>query len=370
MPWGDRWWTTRGEQALCDLTSGWSARTLALALSLLYFCLGCSGGVRSVRGTDKMSNTPRDIARLSTTRAMMCGEAKVDSSFLPLDSSDCATFGQTLQSSGVSFRTHGAASATTAGSIAFIPPHSHGSSSQWAGRQPTLGYRTHAASHSEFTAEQPYHAFQDGFRPQDSHQFHSLSMGADFWNLVGSPTRGRVGETSCSTWGYGGAQALQAMRVPAFKEEMPSRLPLIITIGPQCSGKTTTLRSFESSMLERGNWRLQDIAIDDHPNVYHTIPMEALLRDPWGQQQPGGGGWEGRGVAPGAQERAVLVHGRSVEWRLRDRACHESRLVALRLLGRMTEAEFSAEAAGLYLGSEPGAWARGVGGAFDNSKAQ
>lgn len=45
--------------------------------------------------------------------------------------------------------------------------------------------------------------------------------------------------------------------------------PLYITVGPPCSGKTTWLREN----------KIQDIAIDDQPNVYHPLPWTFFAFD-------------------------------------------------------------------------------------------
>jgi len=53
-----------------------------------------------------------------------------------------------------------------------------------------------------------------------------------------------------------------------------SNLPILITIGPQCAGKTTTLLAIKSRLKST---ELKDIAIDDHPLVYHKLPTEYFL---------------------------------------------------------------------------------------------
>lgn len=48
----------------------------------------------------------------------------------------------------------------------------------------------------------------------------------------------------------------------------PAPLPLVITIGPQCSGKTTFLRKYR---------KIKDVSIDDVPSVYEKVPIQALI---------------------------------------------------------------------------------------------
>lgn len=52
--------------------------------------------------------------------------------------------------------------------------------------------------------------------------------------------------------------------------EAPQQLPppLVVTIGPQCSGKTTLLRKYR---------RIMDVAIDDVSGVYEKVLIEALI---------------------------------------------------------------------------------------------
>ena len=57
-------------------------------------------------------------------------------------------------------------------------------------------------------------------------------------------------------------------RTVSRADEGPLPRPLLITIGPQCSGKTTLLRDLGSS--DAADFRVTDVAIDDHPSVRKT----------------------------------------------------------------------------------------------------
>ncbi|CAM9881012.1 unnamed protein product [Discosporangium mesarthrocarpum] len=157
------------------------------------------------------------------------------------------------------------------------------------------------------------------------------------WGASGQVAGARVYEAPPAS--RGGVNQPHARRSTG-DEEQPSRPPLVVTIGPQCAGKTTMLATLGRSLSERGTAPLQDIAIDDSSGVYCKIPLQLLLEDPWLQAE---NVWSG--------DMAAVVYGRPLRERLMDDACRETRLVAMRLLGHLSEEEFSSSVADLFLGS-------------------
>ncbi len=84
--------------------------------------------------------------------------------------------------------------------------------------------------------------------------------------------------------------------------------PLIITIGPQCGGKTSLLRRLNATR-PAGAPPLLDVAIDDDRDVYRRVPMRAFL--------------DGELGGP----RDVRIRGRLASERCGDPAPEECRLV-------------------------------------------
>lgn len=95
--------------------------------------------------------------------------------------------------------------------------------------------------------------------------------------FLSPPARRGVSTTLC----VGSAEDADEERLetppsPAGAEAAARRSPLIITIGPQCAGKTTLLRSLAARAGTRGDTggdaesmvpTVTDVAIDDHPSV-------------------------------------------------------------------------------------------------------
>ncbi|CAM9807672.1 unnamed protein product [Pylaiella littoralis] len=115
--------------------------------------------------------------------------------------------------------------------------------------------------------------------------------------------------------------------------------PLLITIGPQCAGKTSLLRGLAAKSKvarERGGGdegggntgsvvpSVTDVTIDDDPSVYHKIPTGLLLA----------------GCPRGSREDTPVGRG-SLSDRLGEPGCVETRLVALRLQGNVSAEEFA-----------------------------
>ncbi|KAG5174929.1 hypothetical protein JKP88DRAFT_203976 [Tribonema minus] len=103
-----------------------------------------------------------------------------------------------------------------------------------------------------------------------------------------------------------------------------SEHPLLITIGPQCAGKTTTLRKMG----------VFDVAIDEHPDVYYELPTAYIL-DP-----------------TSTTLEDVTIFGRRLSDRLQYTGVYANMLVAQRLEGLLSSAKFEAEwkaIAGPYL---------------------
>ncbi|CAM9199225.1 unnamed protein product [Phaeothamnion confervicola] len=107
----------------------------------------------------------------------------------------------------------------------------------------------------------------------------------------------------------------------------PGKLfPLLVTIGPPCSGKTTLLRR-----LALNGVNIRDIAIDDHPEVYLKV---ALARFTGGE--------------PSLPKSEPRIYGRNLAERLSDDdGARESALVAGRLQGVLSQEDFVAELRGL-----------------------
>eukprot|EP00903_Cladosiphon_okamuranus_P007176 g6968.t1 len=121
-----------------------------------------------------------------------------------------------------------------------------------------------------------------------------------------------------------------------------TRPPLLITIGPQCAGKTSLLQGLaakcraarereatDSSSRGGGGGKsgipsVTDVTIDDHPSVYHKIRTGVLLD----------------GCERGSPED-TRVGRRPLSDRLREPGCVETRLVALRLVGSISAEEFA-----------------------------
>ncbi|CAM9814166.1 unnamed protein product [Ectocarpus fasciculatus] len=141
-----------------------------------------------------------------------------------------------------------------------------------------------------------------------------------------------------------------------------SRPALLVTIGPQCAGKTSLLRALaaksEAAREERrssggggvtsGNTAaagaalpaVADITIDDHPSVYHKIPTGLLLG----------------GCARGSPEDMLLAR-RPLSDRLGEPGCVETRLVAFRLEGHISAEEFAGRLGGCRGQASPAATA-------------
>ncbi|CAN0499500.1 unnamed protein product [Ectocarpus sp. 8 AP-2014] len=143
-----------------------------------------------------------------------------------------------------------------------------------------------------------------------------------------------------------GDPAVVCMGAVAGAEAATSRPALLVTIGPQCAGKTSLLRALaaksEAAREERrssgggmtsGNTAggggaavpsVADITIDDHPSVYHKIPTALLLG----------------GCTRGSPEDLLLAR-RPLSDRLGDPGCVETRLVAFRLEGHISAEDFA-----------------------------
>jgi hypothetical protein len=90
--------------------------------------------------------------------------------------------------------------------------------------------------------------------------------------------------------------------------------PLVVTIGPQCGGKTSLLRRLNATR-PAGAPPLVDVAIDDDRDVYRRVPMRAFL--------------EGALAGP----RDPLIRGRRASARCTDPGPEECRLVLGYLAG-------------------------------------
>lgn len=121
-----------------------------------------------------------------------------------------------------------------------------------------------------------------------------------------------------------------ALNMDALGEDIYDRRrppPLLITIGPQCGGKTSLLRRLNATRPS-GAPPLLDVAIDDDRDVYRRVPMRAFL--------------EGELEGP----KDVQIRGRLASERCRDPAPEECRLVLGFLTGHwsLQEAERQLEA--------------------------
>lgn len=99
-----------------------------------------------------------------------------------------------------------------------------------------------------------------------------------------------------------------------------------ITIGPQCSGKTTLLRQFAA----RDGVELQDIALDDHPEVYHRLPASTVAAAITEPAEAAGG------------ELSRKLYCVRISERLRSEEQREFCLVVARLCGRLDQQAFAA----------------------------
>jgi hypothetical protein len=106
------------------------------------------------------------------------------------------------------------------------------------------------------------------------------------------------------------AYAAQLLEAP-----QPSPPPLVVTIGPQCSGKTTFLRKY---------MRIKDVAIDDVPGVYEKVLVEALVSA------------EGLELVPD-----VNVYRRPLRERVMEVQASEQGLITQRIFGVMPADQFA-----------------------------
>ena len=108
--------------------------------------------------------------------------------------------------------------------------------------------------------------------------------------------------------------------------------PLIVTIGPPCSGKTTWIRR-----QQQKNSTIVDVAIDDQKGVYIPLPAHVF----WNQSAS---------TTAASSSSFLLYNNQSIHERIWGSSGTETelRLVLQRIVGILNETEFSMEIADLY----------------------
>lgn len=120
-----------------------------------------------------------------------------------------------------------------------------------------------------------------------------------------------VSAAAAADAGDGPPLPLPVIDLDALGEDIYDRTrppPLLVTIGPQCGGKTSLLRRLNATRPGAAP-PLLDVAIDDDRDVYRRVPMRAFL--------------EGELAGP----RDVRIRGRLASERCADPAPEECRLV-------------------------------------------
>ena len=120
------------------------------------------------------------------------------------------------------------------------------------------------------------------------------------------------------------AAAKQQDDAPEFVPVPPSDAKLmLVTIGPQCAGKTTML---SEDGLADVNGAIVDVALDNHPDVYYKVPREQFTRQ--------------EAIPPAAD---VELFGAPLSARIGERTSlgdSEMRAVLLRMAQQLSQAEF------------------------------
>ena len=121
--------------------------------------------------------------------------------------------------------------------------------------------------------------------------------------------------------------------------------PIYITVGPQCSGKTTILKSIFGGSFHKNDETSTDnttmsqaggidITIDDQPLVYITVPTGYFLRDGYCND-------EFHDVMTKGISLGTEVLGKTVQERINHASNDELKNVIRRLAGQLSEEEFS-----------------------------
>ncbi|CAM9524964.1 unnamed protein product, partial [Scytosiphon promiscuus] len=200
--------------------------------------------------------------------------------------------------------------------------------------------------HGGYSRRQDYASRLGGATAGTSSSSSSATPGLARESSSGSSIGGRNSAVPMRAWsgpvgggeGRGAGMSAAAGEGMAGKETEARRPPMLVTIGPQCAGKTSLLRAL-AAKSEAARERAEDagavaggaiappvmdVAIDDQPSVYHTIPTGLLLD----------------GCARGSRED-VRVARRPLSERLQDAGCLEARSVALRLSGHISAEEMA-----------------------------
>ncbi|KAL7476968.1 hypothetical protein ACHAW6_002791 [Cyclotella cf. meneghiniana] len=130
--------------------------------------------------------------------------------------------------------------------------------------------------------------------------------------------------------------------------EVPSSAPamgtLYITIGPQCSGKTTILKRIFGKSFHKNEETTTgatalvggiDITIDDQALVYVPVPIHYFLRE-LNANPAADRNAEGNGISP-----SMTVLGKTIQERINDTSNDELRLVIQRLGGLISSEQFA-----------------------------
>lgn len=127
---------------------------------------------------------------------------------------------------------------------------------------------------------------------------------------------------SCSPWGFHSSSSssisapsrctvFQASNHPLvhyYKDTIyRSPVPLLITIGPQCSGKTALLRRLNTTAVALGDPPLYDVAIDNDPRAYRKVGLEQFLQGDKLDLSTRMTHGPGQGVSSSADEECRLV---------------------------------------------------------------
>jgi hypothetical protein len=146
----------------------------------------------------------------------------------------------------------------------------------------------------------------------------------------------------------GGAAAARASLSP----------PLIVTVGPQCSGKTTLIRAGWTGGKGGSSSAstIMDVCLDDHPDTYHAVPVQYLL---------------GLEVMP--KEDDVIIQSQSISERLRSAEAQMQALLVRRLMGSMGSEAYRDAMQDLCSSDSPSDmddWVLAVEAAIDEGQAE
>eukprot|EP00804_Cyclotella_cryptica_P007414 CCRYP_002635-RA/>CCRYP_002635-RA protein AED:0.02 eAED:0.02 QI:218/1/1/1/0/0/2/333/618 len=130
----------------------------------------------------------------------------------------------------------------------------------------------------------------------------------------------------------------------AITDNTPTMGTLYITIGPQCSGKTTILKRIFGTSFHKSEGIVSDmttlaggidITIDDQALLYIPVPIQYFLHDS-NASDTSAAGVEGKGISP-----SMMVLGKTIQERICDSSNDELRWVIQRLGGVISSEKFA-----------------------------